>query len=351
MEDRKINFDYLKILIMIMIVSLHLITHGDLLKNKSLNFFSNAFIQVIYVSCLPAINIFVLLSGFFLSEKNFSWKRLLRIVSETFFYSITIFFTINIFGEKYTTVEIIKSFFPIITGEYWFVTTYVALLVLSPFLNIWINNLEKKKFEKLLFSLFVLLSLWSNLVPIMEQLDNTGGKNIIWFMFLYLIGGYFKRYPFSIKPYSCLGLYFITVGILLFSKLLLTKLLILFFNSTKGATQLFNYNSFIVLFASVFLFVCFQNINFKSKSKNLSLISKATFSVYLIHDNPAIRNILYTNILFVQKFLNNIFFPIIFISFVILIFVACICIDIIRLNFFKFVKKLFCKVNIYRKEL
>ena len=75
-------------------------------------------------------------------------------VSETLFYSILIYsiFYFTIYQEK-TVKETLINFFPVFLRNYWFVTVYIVLLILSPFLNKLINSLSQKQYMYLMIHL------------------------------------------------------------------------------------------------------------------------------------------------------------------------------------------------------
>ena len=58
--------------------------------------------------------------------------------------------------------SLIAAVFPVLSCEYWFVTMYVGMIVLSPFLNKLLTGLTQRQFRLLLGILFVLFSLWPN---------------------------------------------------------------------------------------------------------------------------------------------------------------------------------------------
>lgn len=99
--------------------------------------------------------------------------------------------------------------------------------------------------------------------------------------------------------------------------------------------KLYGYPSPFYIIASVILFKFFKDLNIKKGKKAISIISSASFSVYLISDNIHIRG----------KFILNQFDnfsqyspgKMIFILFasVILIYIICTIIDLLRQKLFK----------------
>ncbi|MCB5932847.1 acyltransferase, partial [[Eubacterium] rectale] len=54
--------------------------------------------------------------------------------------------------------NILHSLFPVLSGQYWYVTAYVGLFFFIPFLNALGNRLTKLQFQYLLVTVFVLFS-------------------------------------------------------------------------------------------------------------------------------------------------------------------------------------------------
>ncbi len=79
------------------------------------------------------------------------------------------------------------------------------------------------------------------------------------------------------------------------------------------------------------LFLFFKNINIKQKFFNNSIlrISSFTLGVYLIHEQPLVRNILWNKVN-INTYLNTPYFIIHMIVTVLSVFIVCCIIDFIR---------------------
>ena len=60
---------------------------------------------------------------------------------------------------KISLKSLIMSALPISTSQYWFATCYVILLLISPALQIFIHNVDRKIYRRILIVLFVLFDL------------------------------------------------------------------------------------------------------------------------------------------------------------------------------------------------
>ena len=100
--------------------------------------------------------------------------------------------------------------FPVTFGEYWFVTCYLLLFILSPFLNILVKNLKKEDYKKLLMILTIVFVFLKFFIPETFTFDKTSGYGIIWFIILYLFSGYIRlHYVSNINKYVYLLGWFI----------------------------------------------------------------------------------------------------------------------------------------------
>ena len=51
---------------------------------------------------------------------------------------------------RFSIKTCIKQSFPILTYEYWFIVMYILLLLISPLLNIIINNIKQEEYKTLI---------------------------------------------------------------------------------------------------------------------------------------------------------------------------------------------------------
>lgn len=247
-------------------------------------------------------------------------------------------------------VALIKELSIIDMTEYWFIKTYILLYCLSPFINKLIEALNKKNYQKLLILLLVLFSI----IPTVtggESFDN-GGYTLYNFIFLYLIGGYFRKYPlkemYIFKPMSkrlyqiIMIITFITACTLNF---ILTNYMEKIGNVNSILGELSNYigkasiaySNPLVIIQTIAYFEFFSTLNIKNKLINK--VASLTLGVYMIHDNNFIR----TNIYKWLKIDNGPIYSYKFIIYIfliaILIYIACSIIEYLRQLLFKFVYK------------
>lgn len=288
------NFELLRIILMLLIISEHIISYSNtlLLYNSVEYYISN----ILMPFCAPAVNIFILISGYF--GIKLKQEKLIKIDLRVIFYTWFMFLIGVLFKiHKINIIKDVLLILPVITKQYWFITIYIVLCILSPFINSFLKNLSKEYLEKFLITGFVLFYLISTFCFLVnsEQIVNDAGYGIINFIYIYSLGYYIKNYykdKHSANFYICM--YFLTSISIFISNQTISKILELYFNS------FISYNTIFVLLQSYFLFMAFKNI----KLGNIKIINKIASKcliVYIIHMNPTVSTYFFENILKVNK--------------------------------------------------
>lgn len=109
------------------------------------------------------------------------------------FYSVVILVCLIVTKQGiYSSAQILNAFLPVSTRQYWFMTDYIILYILSPFINIGLQNLDQKQFKKLLLILLILFSIW-DIFP-GQQTGVQRGYSLYWLIVVYSIGAYIRLY-------------------------------------------------------------------------------------------------------------------------------------------------------------
>lgn len=305
MKKRLANFELLRVIAMLFIVVIHTLDHGMVLENLEPGGFQFCFFYLIEAFCVVAVNLYVLISGYFLSVSKFRIKKLLLIVALTFIFSICIYLALALTKQvEFGMIDLIKSLFPIITGKYWFITCYVLLYLLSPFINILVKNLTQKHFIVFLVVLVIVFSVIPTIFLFQDAFGTERGYSLLWFVCLYLIGAYLHRYPINLKKG---WLYYLGISLLVFASTFVFRFFEeLILGKVISFTILYKYNSFTILASSIFLFLSFANMNLREGifAKTICFISSSSLCVYLLHDEPNMRYWLWSFIN-LPKYIDN----------------------------------------------
>lgn len=324
-KERKSNIECLRILSMIMIVFYHFFVHGEF---KITSFSVNAVIvEILSLGGRIGYDCFIIISGYFMIKSEFKMEKLLRFIFQVTFYSVVLYIIFLISGKiQFSIISFLYALIPIVYMSYSFATEYVILLVISPYLNKLIYNLERNQLLKLIIILF---TCWSIIPTIFN--GNMGFSSVGLFVYLYLIGAYIRLYEsewMKNNKINLIGL-LVMIGVLILSVILLNVAGIKIQSLFSKAIH-FSEATFVpVVLAAIFLFLIFLNIDMKH-SKIINIISSATFGVLLIHDNEYMRNFLWIELFKNAYMLDSKYFILYEIVVVLGVYIICTVIEIIR---------------------
>ena len=312
---RNYSVDLLKCISMLMVIVLHINQYG--LKNVEYNAFGAIGITSALGQsfCVVGVNIFVLISGYFLSGKDAKiskenligqYKRLIPLWIQVEMYSIGIYLvlcTISQSGVEFGYKQLIKQALPLMTNQYWFFTVYVLLILVSPFINQLLCGLERIEYRNMLIVLIAVFSLMPTMNIFGDISGTEYGYSLVWFIVLYCIGGYIRHFAIKSRRY---GIWYFAFVILLFA----CRLLMIFGpRASYGILNLFSntYTSVFVLGASISLFLAFlkSRKQYKKTGKPIALVSSLSFAVYLIHEHNLFRDILWERLICLERFTDH----------------------------------------------
>ena len=297
---------------------------------SSINQFLFNFIKVL---CLVGVNVYVLISGYFLCTSSFKMSKAIRVVRETFIFSVLIFAGMAVLERTDGSLAgLFQSVFPVYLSTYWFITVYILLFLLSPYLNILINQFSKKEYEKFLFLLFMVNCVWQFFHPL-ASFGVNGGYSIVHFIFLYFVAGYLRHHGTFVSSLNK-GIY-LSVYILIGA---VTALMLQ--QAWQLPFKLLTYNSPITVVMSLALFLFFSKLSFVSRPINA--ISGYVLGVYLIHEHPLIRQRLWANVMEWINVRNQSVLILQYLGYAVVIFGVCLGISYVIysvINFKGFFKK------------
>lgn len=194
MKDRETNIELLRILMMLWIILSHYSSHGGLYDSQKMNV-GGALAVLFIVGGKIGVNVFVLIMGYFMIEASFRIIHLIKIEMAVLFYSIVfgVITWLCVPNKTWNFISIKNMVFPTLTNAsdgYWFVTCYLAVMILSPFINKLVLGLHKYEYELLLAILFIFISIIPSLFQSVPLYDG----NTAVFLLMYLTGGYLKKY-------------------------------------------------------------------------------------------------------------------------------------------------------------
>ena len=305
--ERNLTFDALRICAMIMVTLLHITGHG--LANADIVTLSGTYwiVLILNTFILVAVNCFVLITGYFLSSGTMKTQKLIMLWLQVWMYSVGVYLTLCMLpstGVEFGFKTLIRCGLPILSNQYWFFTCYALLYLISPLLNILIQAVDKAKYQKMLGLLLVLFCAIPSVNIFGDGFGENAGYSLTWFIVLYLVAGYIRRYPISIRIKPMLvysGSCLILCAIRLIGDV--TDSIV----QTAAYLQM-NYNGPLVFLASVSLLLhCIaSNGNFrKPMGSVVKTISPLVFGVYLLHDHRIISDIIWNDLVKLPEVANQ----------------------------------------------
>ncbi len=332
-KQRNSAIELLRIIAMIMITFHHFACHGGFAYIASDFSIPHLWYSLILMGGKIGVDIFVLISGYFLIKDDrsvFNLKRILKFWGQIFFYSVVIYLIFLICGiEQFDFETFIKILTPITSSEWWFASTYFVLYLIHPFLNKMLTNLTRKNYQILLV---IALASWC-LIPTLTGLSFQG-NSLIWFITLYALAGYIQIYNLKFKFTS--KQYFAIAAACLFitymSSIMLAWLGTKWDFFADDIFYFYGQEKLPVVLSAISIFMAFATSKLHYH-KSINIIASATFGVYLIHDNSLVRTFLWQTIFHNATYQNSLWLIPVSIVAVAVVFTTCVFIDIIRQRF------------------
>ena len=270
------------------------------------------------------VNLFILISGYMTACSTFKSRSLLRVVFETVFYSVSILLLYLIFNPAVVDSgsNVVKSFIPCISSMYWFVTSYIGMVIVSPVLRLLLNRLSREQLRSFLILMFVPLSF----IPTFTHMDFIV-NGFVWFVYLYLVAGYIRLWGVSWSRRLNFRLIVLSFAVIYLSSFAIS--------CACGVRKmpLTAMNSIFMLCISVCVFRAASELKIGS-ILSINMMASGSFAVYLIHENWLVRKTLWPSLasIYSSPSLVLLFAGIIFAC---ALFVACVLLDLMRQRFFE----------------
>ncbi len=328
---RNWGIDLLRIVAMYMIVVMHFLGEGGV--REAAAGMNHNVAWLFEAACFCAVDCYALISGMVNYSKRIRQQdRIMKLWTQVVFYTVGAFLICLLFRVIcFNACDALYAVLPIATSHYWYVSSYMGLLLLMPYLNILVETLDRKKTMRMLAILFLAFSWYSTFaLRIGDPFELSAGFSLIWLILLYLAGACVKRFALLSQPPSCvliLTLCFCVCFTWLW-KILVPEWL--------SPSWLFSYTSPTVLIPAVCLVELFQRIRFSGRRtiSIINAIAPTTLGVYLIHENKLIRTLLIDRFIWIGT-VDIWLFPICIVVIPAILFAVCCSIEKARRMLFK----------------
>lgn len=329
-SGRQSNFELLRIVAMFLIVAHHLQVHSihnfEEDENKiPTHIFNKNFFNVLFLGGKVSVNIFLLLSGYFLNGKGVKLGSLMRTWIQAIVWSYTLFFLAYYSNRDLSEWSFFRGLFPIATYSYWFVSSYIAAMLLSS--GTAIVSVQTSEFDLLtiLTTQFLVMSVLS--------WNEYAFSHVFWFTYMTLLGASIRRFNSRLARVKTSTILFALVAVATIS---VSSILyfavhpeIQWARDRGGATAVASdMNSPCALILAVLVFLLFSRINVQSDLINV--LANCTLGVYFIHDNDIWREKLWHEIIRSHEYQNKPSLPLYCIFSLIMVYSVCSLLELAR---------------------
>lgn len=365
-KQRLSNFELIRVIAMLMIVSSHYLGHGILKVSSSECYnvyiqgdFINRLISVLYSpGGKTGVALFFMITGYFIGNKKLVILQK-KVALQCAFYAILLTTTASIiaafhlsdnigYGSVFNMVKILPI--PISSGAWWFVSTYVLIVLLAPLLNRLVDNVNNKGAVVLLLYFGVLYGVCG---------FDTVYYNILRAPLYYLAGAFIRNRNITIKKsqHKCVAF---SIAVITWSAYSLIRYLqIDHIHDTSTFWRVFAFLSdylmsgVLIPIIAVSLFLLVASFEFSNEIVNK--MASTTFGVYLLHDSNIGRELIWNEIVCPERTqFNSVWYQYLLMSVVTIvgIFTICAFVDILRQVFFeKWMNEQADKIiSIYKKK-
>ncbi|MCR4933208.1 MAG: acyltransferase [Lachnospiraceae bacterium] len=259
---------------------------------------ANKIVLAFFQACfICAVNLFILISGYFMrhSQKRDLLKPIELIGQLVILEGI--FLCINELpnGEALTLEKALSYFKP----GYWFVFVYVALYLISPYINIVWEKLTKdgkKVLMAIMIGLFAIYPMIIDMFSYISKIEMTGtttvgldgaqaGYTIVNFALMYIIGLFLRDKDEAGEENTKKNSKTVLLLILNILVILIWSIVDLtVFNRGTALIPAWNYYNPFVITEAILFFTLFKNLKIKHNPV-INLLATASFPSYLIHMN------------------------------------------------------------------
>ena len=289
--------ELLRVVAILMVTMLHALGKGNLLGSLVQGATANTVTAWVLESLsISAVNIFMLISGYFLVKAQFKLSRLIELVAQIVFYTAGSFVVMRLLGvvpdAEMDVYWFLNYFLPVHMDVFWFMTAYLVIYAITPVLTKGLEQLEQKHFLRMIVILLIYECGFKSFLPFRMYTDSRG-YSFLWCLIVFLIGAYIRLYGLKILNSSAKGwiLYVVSCGLIFaetfaleYANTVMGRL-----KEISGASM--DYNHIFVLTAAIGVFVAFVNSKpiGETAGRVICFISPMTLGVYLLQENLTMR--------------------------------------------------------------
>jgi len=342
MGKRDSSIELLRVLATVMVITLHILGQGGILSHASPEGATYWVAWLLEICAYCAVNCFALISGYVLADRGVRIKSILLLWLQAALYSTVISAVFFVTApETFTAKNIIVAIFPIIGRQWWYLSSYFAMIALVPLINKGVQLFSEKALGVIPATVLLLIGVLDCAVSGLFGIDAfalRGGYSAIWLIIMYLFGAYLKKRSERSKLTATVALlgYLSAIAVTFLSKLVIHFVTKHRLGSVTHDGILISYTSFTIILSSVFLFLFCRKLRLGRIAKELTeLLAPTTLGVYLIHTHPLVFEHLIKNA-FVPFLDKPLPLTVLLIAITVAaVFVLCAAVELLRIQLFR----------------
>lgn len=355
-NKRMANLELLRCVAMMMVVVLHFLGKGGLLPDltgESMGAYGVA-AWTMETLCIVAVNVYMFISGYFLSGSDFKLSRLIGLYLQVWVYSAAFGLLGALTGvlaeTAFDTHYILTLIFPVTMGHYWFMTAYVFLYLLLPFVGTAVKQMSKRQLQTAVTLLFLVFCIAKSVLPVRLEMDGQG-YDCLWYLCVFTAAAYVRKFGvgFLEKKGRSFLLYIGCCGLILAGTFGLRAVYLRTGSFGRMLKMCLEYNHILPFLAAAGLFGTFKGMRIEGKIAGvIKSAAPYTLGVYLLHENLGLR---YSW----QKWLGaeriNTVPGLLLgtLTAVVIAFVCGVAVDVVRKGIFNLLNRVLINIRLYRR--
>ena len=276
--------DLARICAMCGIIALHILGRGGVLDASQENPAKHCIAWWLEICAYSSVDLFALLSGWLgIEKKHYSCYRIIELIAVVVTYSAVItglFFVVNP-GVFSSGKDVIKSLVPSLDGRYWYITCYIPLAFLQPYINKMLLSLSVQNHKKLCMVCVVFFSLMPSITKV-DLFRFSDGYSFAWLAVCYTIGAYLKREKngknhMVARKGTCMLIFLVCSAILAAGQAVYYAIF------HRDTDYMITYCSPFILLMAIAVIRFAADAEMKVGGQLFAKMSSAAFDVYVIH--------------------------------------------------------------------
>lgn len=300
-ESRDSSIELLRIVGMFLIVAHHYVVNSGVTDHFDYSGVNGKmiFLQLWGMWGKTVINVFVMITGYFMCRSRPTVRKFAKIFIEAKMYQLAIYIIMLIAGyEIFSFKGLLKTLFAFICSiNDGFISSFLMFYLFIPFYNLLIERMNEKQHR-----ILVLLLLFMFTVASTFFFNSRVSHEVGWYMACYFLIAYIRIYgkAWTNNNKVC-GAALLLAALLSYLSVLAVDFVGVKFGFTYAYWMFADSNYFLALAVGLFLFLFFKNLRLGC-SRVINKIAASAFGVLCIHaSSAAMRTFLWRDLLKVSE--------------------------------------------------